>query len=222
MRSSQYIFLRHGKLTLPYKDHSEMPFSVFADLGTGILNPPIDTSPSTDDRIDAIQDAIDLTEVGMIASSPAERSQETAQLLASRAAASGNLQLIRETTDLLAEVRFDLRALNTSGNIEHALEQHDIQTVNDAIFQGMLSGEHCESIERAYERVQKLFEYLKTSEMPCISITHDFLMRVIEIYIKRGGAAYAPISLSDLQNTHRNVYLSGFATDESLSNFSKI
>jgi len=40
--SSKYFILRHGKLSLPFKDHSEMPVSVLSELGSGKLNPPID------------------------------------------------------------------------------------------------------------------------------------------------------------------------------------
>lgn len=36
------FFVRHGKLSLPYQDHGEMPFEVLVDLASGRMNPSID------------------------------------------------------------------------------------------------------------------------------------------------------------------------------------
>lgn len=221
MSMPQYIFLRHGKLDLPYADHSEMPFSVFADLGTGVLNPPVNAKHA-DQRIEQIKQLAGISGTQFIMASPAERCQETANILNSTLRGmSGTLP--HETSALLSEVKFDLRSLNTGGEIERALEVQDITRVNDAIFTAMISGKYCEPIEHIYNRVQSLFERLGNNELkPCLCITHDFLMRVIEIYIRRNGIVFESISLSELQRTRRNTYLSGFATDQDLKTFLEI
>ncbi len=45
-----------------------------------------------------------------------------------------------------------------------------------------------------------------------VFITHDFFMRVLELYIRRSGTL-GKVHSEDLQNTQRNLYLQGFATE---------
>ena len=42
MKEKHLFFIRHSKLLLPYKNHSEMPFKVLADLASEKLNPSVD------------------------------------------------------------------------------------------------------------------------------------------------------------------------------------
>ncbi len=213
------IFLRHGKLLLPYKDHSEMPFSVFADLGSGILNPPID-APEATVRLEEIQNNLNISNTRSVLTSPATRCQETSALLVTTLCNQGR-EIVPVVSEHLAEVKFDLRALDSEGRIEKALKEHDIVTVNNAVFSAMVSGKDCEPVADAYYRVEQLFKS-STQELPCIFISHDFIMRVIEIYIRRHGAPYSEISFDDLVSTRRNTYLSGFATNIDLKMFTKI
>ncbi|MBI4088300.1 phosphoglycerate mutase family protein [Candidatus Kaiserbacteria bacterium] len=218
MTSNQYIFLRHGQLDLPYKDHAEMPFNVFADLGSGVLNPPINTQDAAA-RIERLIRYSSIANARSFLISPAKRCQNTAGSLV-RALGS---QVTQKTVAQLAEIEFDLRALNTDGVIERALRARDIASVNNAIFAAMLSGTHGEAVADAYRRVEMLFKQLReNTDKSCLCITHDFLMRVIEIYIKRRGAAFKAITLAEFQQTHRNDYLSGFAVSAGLQTIERL
>jgi len=216
METHQYTFLRHGKLDLPYRDHAEMPFSIFADLGTDVLSPSIDESYAKE-RIKHLKGALQL-QMNAVLASPSRRCQETAAILRRAAAGIGG-EVIPRTSVLLSEVEFDLRSLNADDNVEAALAAHDIAAVNEAVFKGMISGEHCEPVERVYARVAQLFEELRDLQKPCICITHDFYMRVVELYIRRHGDKFRTITLNDLVSTRRNRYLSGFATNSELVSF---
>jgi hypothetical protein len=79
----------------------------------------------------------------------------------------------------------------------------------------MISGENCETIFNAYKRIETLFTKIDKREKS-LFITHDFFMRVIEIYIKDKKRKCSSITFNDLKNTKRNLYLHGFATDSSL------
>jgi hypothetical protein len=86
----------------------------------------------------------------------------------------------------------------------------------------MISGKNCELVSESYKRVGSFFTMLtdiKNRTEKSLSITHDFFMRVIEIYIKNRGQPNPSITYGNLKNTKRNLYLHGFATDFSLSKF---
>lgn len=216
MTSSQYIFLRHGKLVLPYRDHGDMPFQVLSDLGTFALNPPID-SDYAQKRIEQLRNDPRLKEISAIYTSPAVRCLDTAQTLARQLGISAAPQLESN----LMEVAFDLEKMDQDGHVQTGLQKHGIAAVNTAVFEGMLSGS-CEPISEVYKRVETMFAHLRPVSGTLVCITHDFIMRVIEIYIRRQGAPYIPVTLGELEATRRNAYLSGFSTDASLSNFLEI
>lgn len=208
-------FLRHGKLDLPYKDHAEMPFDVFADLGSGHLNPPID-DVFADTIMQKFRESGELAQTTHIISSPIRRCIDTAHLFVEE---FGNQTDEITIEPALTEVQFDLRALNIEGGIEKALALHDITTANEIVFSGMLSGAGCEPVESIYTRVGRVFESVRTREGNIVLFTHDFIMRVIEIYIKRHAAPYTEITMQDLLATKRNTYLDGFKTNQTLDEF---
>lgn len=209
-------FLRHGKLNLPYQDHAEIPFDIFADLGSGKLNPPIDTA-FADATIRSFAKKTTFTPETSILSSPSRRCLETATRFTS-VVGDRLLKPIQPTPDLV-EVAFDLQILNTNNRIADALAAHNIAIANTAVFEGMLSGTGCEHVRDAYARVERVFEIIRNETSPVVCFTHDFLMRVIQIYIHRGGASFSEVTLADLLETKRNTYLNGFQTDSDLTVF---
>lgn len=211
MKNFDLIFLRHGKLDLPYKDHGEMPFDVISDLATGILNPPVDKI-YTEKLIEQVCSKTLFNKVRVICSSPSNRCQSTSSLV------KNYLENVRdEKIDIniiknAREVEFDLRAIiNKSCG-----KNFDISNINDSVFSAMINGRGCEHINDIQKRVSKLFSTLLADERKKIIITHDFFMRVIELYIKRSGNLLN-ITYDDLINTTRNGYLCGFATDFSMN-----
>jgi broad specificity phosphatase PhoE len=217
---SNLIFLRHSKLSLPYRDHGEMPFSVLSDLGLELLNPPIDSAYTTS-RIAELDSKIDFFGVQEICASPSPRCQETSAALLEFCSTKGHTPKFK-TSPLLKEVHFDLASLDSDGSVQAGIHEHGIATVNTAVFKGMLAGIHCEPIKETYERVEEIFKTLSSDTDVKVFLSHDFFMRVIEIYIRRKGARFSEISLDEIEHTKRNTYLSGFVTNQDLIEFTPI
>ncbi len=208
------FFIRHGKLLLPYKDHNEMPLSVLADLASSKLNPPIDSKFATE-YIPRLANKIPLASVKKIYASPSQRCQNTAQLIGQFILKSYNKNIHIVILPGLKEIHFDLLKLCAHSGAS----QLNIESVNNAVFKAMVNGsEYCESAGNAYQKINELLDSDIAAESS-LFITHDFLMRVIEIYIGHGGASRHTITYDELQNTQRNLYLHGFATDFALEAF---
>src|SRR3989338_6027870 len=79
-KKQQLFFIRHGKLRLPYKDHSKMPFSVIADLANSKMSPSIDRDYIIK-AIKRLSDTIPLDAIQYIYASPERRCQETARFV---------------------------------------------------------------------------------------------------------------------------------------------
>jgi broad specificity phosphatase PhoE len=199
-------FLRHGKLDVPYKDHSEMPFELVADLASLKLNPPIDEAYSTE----LLQDVLPkIGEVDKIFMSPSKRCQDTAQLISKSLGKDIEPQIFEG----LLEVRFDLRELFDLSERDNM----DISILNDKVFNGILSG-MCEPLDSVMHRVEAIFKFLEDRDGNILCVTHDFLMRFIEIYIRSAGVP-EKIDLDLLHKTQRNLYLRGFSVEKDLSHF---
>lgn len=213
--SCSLFFVRHGKLLLPYKSHDEMPFKVLVDLALEKLNPPIDrdfTLPLIKDVLEIIPFRI----LGRIYTSPSRRCQKTAKLISSFIS-----QTFRKKPEVsilkgIQEIEFDLEKIYHPPNHK----KFNIEAINNSVFAAMIDNKHCESVHDAYNRIEKVFKILKKNKKEkVLLVTHDFIMRVIEIYIKNQGKDNPSIAFEDLKNTKRNLYLRGFATDYSFTSF---
>jgi hypothetical protein len=211
MTNLSLFFIRHGKLLLPYRDHSEMPLKILADLAIEKLNPPIDKK-STKSLIIQISPVIPFKNLNKIYTSPSRRCQETTILIKNFMKQRFFKELTVIITPELKEIRFNLKKIYIPRNKECV----DINTINEHVFKAMINGEHCESVCNAYKRIKALFTKINKNEKS-LFVTHDFIMRVIEIYIKDQKRRCYSITFNDLKNTKRNLYLHGFATDSSLS-----
>lgn len=210
-----YIFLRHGKLDLPYADHSEIPFSVFRDLGTGALNAHIDTQ-FVSNRISILLSRPDFSRIRVIYASPSQRCQETASLFATLA--SIPTEDIR-TAPEISEVHFDLDMIDKHESVRSALKIGNMNVVNGAVFTAMLTGKGSETLMAAYERADDFLSKLSKSPEKSVCITHDFLMRLIELRLRYNRLDVRKISIDKLNGTQRNGYLCGFATDAQMAAF---
>ncbi|MDE1925490.1 MAG: histidine phosphatase family protein [Patescibacteria group bacterium] len=214
-RNNTHIFLRHGKLGLPYADHSEMPFNVFRDLGTGVLNTPINKDFAKQ-IIATLLKTPGFVDIQMICTSPSTRCVETAKLFALLVGIpEKDIQLVPE----LSEVIFDLDKIDQNGSVSNALERGDMGTINAAVFDAMLSGKGSEDVVAALGRVNTFLDELAVSHKNTLCITHDFLMRLIELRLRYAHFEATKVSLDDLNSTQRNGYLCGFSTNDSLNTF---
>lgn len=217
IKNYSLFFIRHGKLGLPYKDHSEIPFDILADLASSKLNPPIDKK-FTLSLMKQLSRKIPLEKIEQIYSSSSKRCLETAELLGDFINQKFSKTVRIVTMPELIEVHFDLDKIYPNSKYN----QFDIATINDAVFKTMISGKNCEQVLAISKRIEKIFsvvDEIQTNE-GLLFVTHDFLMRVIEIFIKNHGKIESPITYFDLKNTKRNLYLDGFATNRLLSKFS--
>ena len=215
---NKIFFVRHGKLSLPYKDHSVIPFDTLASLGRNDLNPPIDNTATEAYAKKFIMLTGERT-YSKIFCSPSKRCQETAQIILNLLSTEGENKVPVETISKLEEVFFDLTEL---AKIFGYSDAEGIQGVNSLVFEGMISGKHCEFFQDAYERVRDFFEMIKQEKTTgnYIVVTHDFIMRVIEIFIRSEGSALPPVvSMDTFQKTNRNGYVSGFSIDKDLKTF---
>ena len=208
-----YYFVRHGKLNLPYKNHGEMPFEVLVDLASGKLSPPIDEK-ITRPLIERISMFVPFKRLEKIYTSPSRRCKETASLVSDyiekKFQRRPRIIILQE----LKEIHFDLKKI-------YALPPKpiSIEAINQSVFRAMLSGNGAKPIKEAYSRIRKIFSTLKregTEET--MLITHDFLMRAIEIYSENGGVPKRTTH-EDLLQTQRNSYLQGFAVQLSPRKF---
>lgn len=185
------------------------------ELGLATLNPPMDDFFARV-RTKELEHVIDMKNISHMFVSTSPRCQQTAKVLLRY------LRTINRTPDArftpaLREVHFDLDILNANNHLEKEMLEFGIVPVNTAVFEGMISGIGCESISEVHERVDSLFKSLPPSGN-ILLITHDFLMRVTELYIK--GISH--IDVNALEQTRRNGYMTGFATDEKLLAFRPI
>lgn len=200
-------FLRHGKVLLPYRSHDEMPFEVLADLAIGKLDPGIDR----DTTLGLVQKAASFiqAEGGVeIYCSPARRALETAQLIGDVIKERVGTPIDVVPMTALREVRFDLRTLYPGGQ-----EGLDMLSLNSKVLAGVLDGS-AEPLASVEERLMEIVAVVQNHPQPLVFVTHDFILRFIEILIKRGGLL-GEVTLDDLSLTQRNLYLSGFQTDHS-------
>lgn len=210
------FFIRHGKLLLPYKDHSEMPFEVLADLASGKLNPPID-SRFAEDAISGVMKNVPLKEIKKIYTSPSRRCRDTAAFVENFIYRNFQRKVCTFILPELREVYFDLDKIYPSSE----RKRFDIPTVNEYVLTAMAgNSEYCEAASEAYARTGCVFRLLFREEgslQKVLLVAHDFTMRVIEIYIKNKGRSNLEITCEDLKNTQRNTYFHGFATNQSLT-----
>lgn len=208
------FFIRHGRLILPYKNHSETPFGVLADLALRKIDPPLDKK-FTNSLIKEIISTVPFKKIKRIYTSPSKRCQETADIIYSFINQRFNKRVSIKKLSSLKEVFFDLNKFYSPEEKKNI----NINEINNRVLSAMINNINgCESFNKAYQRVDNIFRKVKNSEV-ILFITHDFLMRVIEVYIKKGGRGELFVAYSDLKNTHRNLYLHGLATNQSLSTF---
>jgi len=212
------FFVRHGKLALKYKNHNEMPFDVMADLASGKLNPPIDEA-ITGRLIMELSKCVALKDLNMIYTSPSKRCQSTASLICRFIHQKFRKKIKIQITPELSEVDFDLRKIY----FKKERNNLDIEKINDRVFTAMTRGDGAEPVSYSYKRIKNFFTMMydqnKNIKGSSLVITHDFLMRVIEVYIKNRGKTDLILNCEDLKNTKRNLYLDGFSTDSLFTTF---
>lgn len=204
-------------MSLPYKNHGEMPFGIIADLASEKLNPSIDKAYCSK-LLGSVSKNILLGEVSEIYASPSKRCRETASLISDVIKKNYHKNILINTVLELKEIGFDLRKIYPLSENSH----FDIEKINNKVFRAMENGTDCELALETYKRVNSVFSLLKKrgDHEKTLLITHDFYMRVVELYIRNKGRKKDQITHEELGSTQRNGYISGFGTSEKLSGIS--
>lgn len=218
MTSQKLFFIRHGQLVPPYLNHLTMDFKTLADLSTSTLNPGI--NKNAPELFSRQTEGVDFSNVQLIyynnSGFQSQRSLESAQLIQRllQQKFSRNIQLVGLPE--LREVRFDVQRLMSYDDFK----QNGMAALRSALYKEQVSGagysESLDEIEKRIERIVSVIRQQKDGDV--ISVTHDFFMRVIEIYITRSKRLVGA-TVEDLERTGLNYYFGGFETDQGIRAF---
>lgn len=210
MFKPHYIFIRHGKPDLGVDSYEDLSFSSLCQLADGTLDPHLDIA-QTPSLISPVLGAVSqLASLPMIFCGPSKRSTETAAFLGECIDSSIDPIVI----DALDEVHFSLHDL-----IQPKNGRINLSHTNRLVFEAMRSGKGAESLDSALGRVETFF--VKNLNGPALTVAHDFILRVVELYIRAQGNV-RNIHAQNLFNTQRNDFCCGFMTDEKMKMFERI
>ncbi len=189
-----------------------MPANLLNDLGKKTLDPNLDFDYISKDLSEDLSKIIQLEKIEKIYVSPFRRCQETGRFIAEFIQKNYNQKIEIEVCEELREIYFELE------NILANKKSAGIFGLNSAVLEAIYNGENAESMVKICERLNSFFDFLFNCDTNTLVVSHDFLMRFIELTILNKGKIQASdISLIELLNTKRNIYLRGFFTDNDFS-----
>ena len=191
-----------------------MPISVLSGLGDRKLNPPIDMEYSTILVKKLISNFPEILLSKVIYTSTIPRTGETALIFQNEIEKVTGVRPPVKKFSELDEISFDLAKLFKGGD--------GIAAVNSAVFRGMVSGEDAEFYVSTFDRIKRFFDDIFSIDDTKLIIAHDFIMRIIEIFIKNKGKIPQSIDLNCLEQTKRNTYVRGFMTNSNFKDFTPI
>ncbi|MBI4132971.1 MAG: histidine phosphatase family protein [Candidatus Sungbacteria bacterium] len=220
---SNIYIIRHSKLDVPYQSHLEMPYEVLADLASGKLDPGI-APGSRELFFEAAGSVLPLNQVGAIyynnSGKQSRRSKESAELVQSiiKEKHARGVSLIGNPD--IKEVDFDLTKILP----KEEFEKHGMPAIRSALYKAEIDGRVVESIADMYARIERIFTLLKQHESKgetVLIISHDFFMRVMEVYATMTKKA-DEVKLQYLERTILNTYFRGFGASYDLKQFKRL
>ena len=161
------VFLRHGKLELPYESHDDMPFSTLRALGDQSMNPPSDVG-FLKSKTNHLETLLHEFQFSAVFRSPSLRCSTLEQYLHSIAPEIPTA----EELEGLREIWFDLNKLFPSQNAF-------VKDIAPKLIAGLLIGDPgIESVENVSRRLKDVTDHIPQSGDVLI-LTHGFLMRFI-------------------------------------------
>lgn len=204
------VFLRHGKLDLPYKEHSEMPLFLLTKIASGEIDPSIDTE-FLNEKLLKLEPF--LKNVNTIVVSSLKRSIETSRIIKEFLEEKTNKKIDFFIEDDLKEVSFDVEKIITGLDYTPNLLQ-----LNSLVFQAMCGlKKGAETSESVFCRVEKVLKRYNTDDKVILIITHSFLLENLEMYINNKDIKNFSGSYEELLKSPKINYLSGFTTDKDLN-----
>lgn len=198
------IFIRHGKLDLPYASHDVMPIAVLNDLATKKLDPASDHD-FFKANIAYFKSLIKKFNITTVYCSPSQRCVSLENLLQPFL---HNRMIPVFFLNELNEIYFDLNVLFASVN------KITLSEVNYRLFDALLNNDDgVEPIGDVLKRIDFIFQKMPNSENILI-LTHGFLMRVIAAHHQYCVAeAKERFILNDILAIPRFNYFNGFIID---------
>ena len=207
MSIKKIYFIRHGELNLPFKNYSDMPFSTLVDLGTGMLNPGVNIDTTSANILNFLKNVN--KKIDIIYTSPRTRCRQTSKLIQNSISKRLNICPPILTSELISEIIFNLDRIYKNKEI-------NIQDINIAVFNAIISGNGADSFNFNYTKINNFFKILD-KEKNIIVVTHDFIMRIIEMFINNNGENKNKPTLKDFMETKRNAYVEGFSVNHDLT-----
>jgi broad specificity phosphatase PhoE len=196
---NKIIFLRHGKIDLPYASHDVMPFAILNQLATQELDPSSDENYFISHK-EVFLDLFRKFDFEHILYSPSRRCLSLVSYLQKLEKYSKiDTMLIPE----LQEIKFDLTKMFSTQEID--LPKLKAEITNQLINKG--SG--VESLSEVILRIKKLLNLLPSSGNILV-LTHGYFMSVLVAYLECEGR----ITKEALESTPRFNYFGGFIFNE--------
>lgn len=206
----KYIFLRHGKLDLPYKDHSEMPLSVLAQIANGKISPSIDVQ-FLSEKLIKLEPF--LKNVDSIVASSLKRGIETGNIISKFLEEKTGNKIEFFLENGLKEVSFDIEKIINGLGYTPNLKQ-----LNSLVFQAICGlREGSELADSVFNRVEKIVKKYNTDDKVVLIVTHSFLLETLEMYINNKNVENFSGSYQELLKSPKIDYLSGFSIDKDLN-----
>ncbi len=217
---SKYFFIRHGQLVSPYLNHLKMDYDTLADLSTSRLNPSINSNARA--LFSQQTSGIDFSQVKVIyyndSGFQSVRSRESAELIQEVLQQKYRHKISLVGLRELREVQFDVRKLISKDEFKKA----GMPAIRTALYAEQINGnKNTESINEMTKRIERIRRVIsKHADGDILFITHDFFMRVLEVFINR-VEQLAGVTVADLERTELNYYFGGFRTDRKMRQFSR-
>ncbi|MBI5734029.1 MAG: hypothetical protein HY973_03755 [Candidatus Kerfeldbacteria bacterium] len=219
--NTQFFFIRHGQLVEPYLNHLAMDYSTLSDLATSALDPGINKNAI--DLFNSQTSGVDFSAVSRIyynnSGIQSRRSLESAKIMAEFFLRRYKKELTPVGLSELKEVRFDVRQLVS----EDDFKKNGMPAIRTALYDSFVNGGSTESIVELDKRIDVIKDVIinhVNKKESVLFVTHDFFMRVLEVYIKRFNQLRG-VTVDDFEKTSLNSYFSGFFTTAELSSLTR-
>lgn len=200
-----------------------MPYEVLADLASGKLDPGI-AHESMDLFFDAAGSALPLDSIRVIyynnSGKQSLRSKESAELIQEIIKEKHGCYIPLIGNPDMKEVDFDLSKILP----KEEFEKRGMPAIRTALYKAEIEGVVVESIAHMYGRIERIFALCKSHEQKrerVLIVSHDFFMRVIEVYLtvtKRPEE----VALEHLEATTLNTYFKGFRVPQDFRTFKRL
>ncbi len=200
-----------------------MPYEVLTDLSSGTLDPGI-APESKELFFEAAGAALPLDAIDVIyynnSGKQSRRSKESAELVQSiiKEKHAHDVPLIGNPD--VKEVDFDLQKILP----KEEFEKHGMPAIRTALYEAEIEGKVVESISDMYARIERIFKLMQSHDLKgetVLIVSHDFFMRVVEVYLT---ATKNPdeVKLEHLEATTLNTYFQGFKVSYDFETFARL